>query len=203
MTILKSTCLLLFSVAGAISADSGSITGKVLTAAGAGAPVPKAPVEAKNMATHASQAVRTAGDGSYELSGLPEGAYEISVGDVPFFLPFYQSGVQVAAGKATHLDIHLDDFTLNTLGDGGVEFAYFLSDKQAPLGPTPRTSDGKPDLSGIWEGSLADMIGEPPELLPSAVAIAQRWQASNEPPPTTVCLPGGIATESISEYQIV
>jgi hypothetical protein len=203
MTILKSTCLLLLSAAVAICADLGSISGKILTAAGAGAPVPKAPVEAKNLTTQASQTVRSATDGSYELSGLLPGAYEISVGNVPFFLPFHQGGVQVAAGKTTQLDIRLDDITLNTLGDGGVEFAYFLADKPAPSGPTPRASDGKPDLSGIWQSSLADMIGEPPELLPSAQAVAKRWRALNEPPPTTLCLPGGIATESIAEYQLV
>jgi hypothetical protein len=203
MTIPKSTCLLLLSAAAAIRGDSGSISGNIVTAAGAGAPVPKAQVRAKNLATEASQTVRTAADGSYELSGLPPGAYEISVENVPFFVPFHQTGVQVAVGKATRLDIRLNDFTLNTLGDGGVEFAHFLADKPAPSGPTPRARDGKPDLSGIWQSSLADTIGEPPELLPSAEAIAKRWQASNEPPPTTLCLPGGIATESVVEYQIV
>jgi hypothetical protein len=203
MTILKSTCLLLVSAVAAICAEGGSISGKVLTAAGAGVPVPKAPVQAKNLSTQTTRTVSTAADGSFAFDSLPAGAYEISVENVPFFIPFHQAGVQVAAGKSALLDIHLDDFTLNTLGDGGVEFAYFLSDKSAPSGPTPRASDGKPDLSGIWEGSLADPVGEPPELLPSADAVAKRWQASNEPPPTTLCLPGGIATESISEYQIV
>jgi hypothetical protein len=194
---------LLVCSAAAVGADSGSISGKILTAAGAGAPVPKAPVEAKSLATQAIQTVRTAADGSYELSSLPPGAYEITVKNVPFFLPFHQTGVQVVAGKTTRLDIHLDDLTLNTLGDGGVEFAYLLSDKRAPSGPTPRAGDGKPDLSGIWQSSLAEPVGDPPELLPSAAAIARRWRESNEPPPTTLCLPGGIATESVSEYQIV
>jgi carboxypeptidase family protein len=203
MAILKSTVFFLFTAAAAICAEGGSISGKVLTAAGAGEPVPKAPVQAKNLATQAIQATRAAADGSFGLDGLPPGTYEISVENVPFFIPFHQSSVQVAAGKPTRLDIHLDDFTLNTLGDGGVEFAYFLSDKSAPTGPVPRASDGKPDLSGIWESSLAEAVGDPPELLPSAEAVAKRWQASNEPPPTTLCLPGGIATESISEYQIV
>ena len=203
MRVLKSTSLLVLSAGAAICADSGSIGGRILTAAGAGAPVSKAPVQAKSLATQATQTVRTAADGSYELSGLSPGAYEISIENVPFFLPFHQSGVQVADGKITRLDIRLDDVTLNTLGDGGVEFAYFLADKPAPSGPAPRTGDGKPDLSGIWEGSLADNVGEPPELLPSAEAIARRWQALNEPPPTTVCLPGGIAAESVSEYQLV
>jgi hypothetical protein len=203
MTILKSACLMLLSAVAAICSEGGSISGKVLTAAGAGAPVPKAPVQAKDLATQAIQTTRTAADGSFELGGLPPGAYEISIETVPFFIPFHQSGVQVAAGKTTRLDIRLDDFTLNTLGDGGVEFAYFLSDKSAPSGPVPRASDGKPDLSGIWEGSLADAVGEPPELLPATEAVAKRWQASNQLPPTTLCLPGGIATESISEYQIV
>jgi Carboxypeptidase regulatory-like domain len=202
MMILKSTWLLLLSTAAAICADSGSLTGKILTAAGAGAPVPKALVEAKNLATQASQMIRSAFDGSYELSDLPPGDYEISVGDVPFFLPFHQRGVQVAAGKITLVDIRLNDITLNTLGDGGVEFAHTLADNPAPLGPTPRAGDGKPDLSGVWQGSLPSTIGEAPELLPSAEAIAKQWKVSNKLPPTTLCLPGGIATVSITEYQL-
>jgi len=203
MTFVKGTCLLWLATGAAICADTGSISGKILTAAGAGAPVPKAPVQAKNPTTQASQMVRTAADGSYELSGLPPGAYEISVENVPFFISFHQTGVRVAAGATTRLDIHLNDITLNTLGDGGVEFAYFLADKPTPSGPTPRASDGKPDLSGIWQSSIADTLGAPPELLPSAEAMAKRWQASNEPPPTTLCLPGGISTQSFSEYQLV
>jgi hypothetical protein len=197
----KSSCLLLFWAAAAICAGQGSISGKILTAAGAGAPVPKASVQAKSL--EATRNATTAGDGSYELSGLPPGTYEVSVGNVPFFLPFRQSGVEVTAAKITRLDIRLKDFTLETLGDGGVEFAYFLADKPVPSGSTPRTSDGKPDLSGIWLGTLANTIGEPPELLPAAAAIAKRWEASNTPPPTTLCLPGGIGTESIAEFQIV
>src|SRR5690242_9393739 len=108
MTIFKGTCLLLISTGAAICADTGSISGRILTAAGAGAPVSKAPVKAKNLATQVSQTALTAADGSFELSGLSPGAYEISVESVPFFLPFHRSDVQVADEKITRLDIRLD-----------------------------------------------------------------------------------------------
>jgi carboxypeptidase family protein len=173
MTILKSTCILLLTAAAAFGADQGSISGRILTAAGKGAAVPKAPLEARNLDTQATYKVSSALDGSYELGGLPAGAYEISVNYPPFFFPFRQAGVRVTEGKTIRLDIRLDDFNLNTLGDGGEQFVRLLADKSAPSGPVPRTSDGKPDLSGVWQGALPSPGGQEPEPLPWAEAIAK------------------------------
>ena len=73
------------------------------------------------------------------------------------------------------MDIRLDDFNLATLGDGGVEFAQALKEQPAPSGPTPRASDGKPELSGIWRGgSLPRLVGEVPDPLPWAEAISKK-----------------------------
>ena len=59
--------LFLLSAAMALCADSGSISGRVLTAAGKGAAVPNAPVEARNPETKAIYKATTASDGSYQL----------------------------------------------------------------------------------------------------------------------------------------
>lgn len=63
MTILKPTCLILLSAAAVICADPGSSRGRIVTAAGAGVAVPKAPIEAKNVATQASYKATSAADG--------------------------------------------------------------------------------------------------------------------------------------------
>jgi len=205
MTILKATCLLLLPSIAALCADQGSITGKILTAAGAGAAVPKAPVKAKNLGTQAVYTAVSAADGTYQIQGLAGGAYEISVEYPPFFLPFHQGGIPVADGKATKLNIHLDDLTLNTLGDGGVEFAQLLADKPAPSGPTPRTGDGKPDLTGVWRQALPAPGGDPPEPLPWAEAVAKQRNADfGKDAPMSHCLPMGIWMEGFFlEYRII
>jgi hypothetical protein len=51
LTIRKSVYLLLLSAASAMCADQGSISGKILSAAGKGTAVPNAPVEARNLDT--------------------------------------------------------------------------------------------------------------------------------------------------------
>ena len=99
MTIRKGACLFLFSAAGAICLGQGSIGGKILTAAGAGAAVPKAPVVAKNLATQETYKTASASDGSYNLGGLAPGAYEISVENVTFFLPFHKAAYKSQTEK--------------------------------------------------------------------------------------------------------
>jgi hypothetical protein len=191
----KCTCLLLLSAAAAICADQGSISGKILTAAGKGAAVPKAPVEAKNVATQATYKATSAADGTYEFSGLPTGQYEISVENVQFFLPFHEGGVRVVTGKTTRLDIRLEDFQLGTLGDGGEQFAGLLKDGPLPSGPAPRASDGRPDLSGIW--GLAwhpEPVGKEPQPLPWAEDVAKQRGKRGRITDlgTAACLPAGI-----------
>src|SRR5215467_13826918 len=127
--IVKCICLLLLFASMALGADPGSISGRIVSAAGAGAAVPNAPVEAKNLDTKAAYKVSSSSDGSYELSGLPAGMYEISIENMFPFVPFHQGSVQVEAGRTTRLDIRLNDVNLNTLGDGGEQFAQALADK--------------------------------------------------------------------------
>ena len=170
---MNNTGLFLFAASAAICFGQASISGKVMTAAGNGAAIPKAPVQAKNLDTNETYKAISASDGSYNLT-LPAGGYEISVGNVAFFLPFHQSGVQVAAGQTTRLDIRLDDFQLNTLGDGGEQFAQVLADKPTPSGPAPRASDGKPDLGGVWGGVFRKALGDGPEPLPWAEAASKQ-----------------------------
>jgi hypothetical protein len=194
MTIRTSACVLLLSATAAICAEPGSIEGRILTAAGTGAAIPKAPVEASDPETKAVFRTTTVADGSYKLTGLPSGTYEISVENVTLFLPFHQRDIQVEAGKITKLDVRLDDFNLNTLGDGGEQFVEVLEGKPAPSGPAPRASNGEPDLSGVWGPTLSKLVGDAPQPLPWAEAAAkQRFKLERLTDlGPGACLPGGI-----------
>jgi Carboxypeptidase regulatory-like domain len=205
MTILKRVCLFLLSAAAAMCADQGSISGMVLTAAGKGAAVSNAPVEARNVETKETYKATTASDGSYKFSGLPAGAYELSVEKMFPFLPFQQSDVRVEAGRATRMDIRLDDINLNTLGDGGEQFAEAMADKPVVSVPAPRTSDGQPDLSGVWQPTSPKLAGDEPKPLPDAEAASkQRGKRGRVTDlQTNACLPGGISLSFFFDYRIV
>ena len=87
-------------------------------------------------------------------------------------------------GIASH-SVKEKDVTLNTLGDGGEQFAYRMADKPAPSGSTPRTREGKPDLSGAWLQALPTPLGGLPEPLPW---VESAMKARNGDPPRQIYL---------------
>jgi hypothetical protein len=195
MNLMKACILSLLLSSWVFAQGGGGITGTILTEAGAGVPVPKALVRATNTATGAAASTQSNDKGSYAISGLAPGAYELSITtNPPLFLPFSRRDIQVA-GQPVRIDVRLQDVQLGTLGDGGEQFAYLLGDKPAPpKGPTPRTSDGKPDLSGVWLSVPAAPVGAPPEPLPWAEAEARARNARmGVDSPMTHCLPMGLS----------
>ena len=196
---MKVRNLLVVALLSAVAAwsQTGVIAGKIMTVSGVN-PVPKAAVHAKNTATDASFSTQSAGDGSYSIPSLPPGAYELSAEFAPLFVPFRQKDIQVQAGQTVHFDVHLSDTQLNTLGDGGDDFVKLIAGNPAPTGRTPRTRDGKPDLSGVWLAAIHRPEGEPPQPLPWAEALGkQRRERMNIDSPGAHCLPTGLASSGI------
>ncbi len=171
------------------SAPTGSITGTLYDSIGD--PVEYNAVQAKNTSSGEMFKATTSAKGDYSLGNLPPGMYDISV-TAPGLRPFEQKGVNVGPAQTAKLDIHLGDTTqLNTLGE---DRAHILADQKRdkpPTGPTPRTADGHPDLSGVyWRARTVDP-GKP-EFLPQAVAITnQRRESNNVESPQAHCLPSG------------
>jgi len=167
---------------------SGTVTGPH------GTPVPGAPVQAKNAKTAAAFRAITSAKGDYTLSGVPAGAYEISVYMPGYaFSPFVKPDVAVNPGQKLAFDIHLEDGNLSTLGDDPYTYNANIRDQAAKLkGSAPRTAWGTPDLSGIWNGKN-DLFPEQPALLPWAAKIFQdRLANAFKDSPSGYCLPSGI-----------
>src|SRR5258706_1309759 len=178
-------------------AQTGTISGKIVTVSG-GHPVPKAPSVVKNTATDASCSTQSATDGSYSIASVPPGNYELSAEFPPLFLPFHQKDLQMQAGQAIKFDIHLSDTQLNTLGDGGEEYVKLIASQPAPTGRTPRTREGKPDLSGVWLAAIERPDGPPADPLPWAAAIAKKRRARRKHAPTPArFLPPAFSASSI------
>src|SRR6516165_8853585 len=89
------------------------------------------------------------------------------------------------------------------LGEGGVQ------NKPAPTGPTPRTKDGKPDLSGVWRPERHFIYNISSALKPGEVLPLQPWAAEltnkrvSKDDPEANCLPTGVPRVAPYPWKIV
>ncbi len=134
---------------------------------------------------------------------MPPGAYDISI-TAPGFNAYNRQNVAVAATEPLRLDIRLLEYQLGTLGDGREFRVQLTSPHAAPAGPTPRTADGKPDLSGVWFAQRTVDAGKP-EPLPWAEALLRERAANNsKDAPGAHCLPRGITNAgALFPYKLV
>ncbi|MGA2212397.1 MAG: carboxypeptidase-like regulatory domain-containing protein [Bryobacteraceae bacterium] len=184
MVILLALC-----ATAAYSQNAGTINGTVVDSDGAA--VANAQIQATNRST--KMAYKTAGSdkGQYSLATLPPGSYDVSI-SAPGFYPYNQSNVSVQSTEPLRLDVHLLEYQLGTLGDGREFRVQLTSPHSAPSGPTPRTADGKPDLSGVWFAQRTVDAGKP-EPLPWVEALLRERAANNgKDAPGARCLPRGI-----------
>jgi Carboxypeptidase regulatory-like domain len=185
----------------AFAQSGGTITGAVLDLPGKA--VANAPVQAKNVSTNAIYRAASSETGRYTLAQLPPGAYELSV-NAAGFNTYVEPNVTVAAAQTLSFDIHLIDFQFDTLGDGREFRVDQVTPHPAPSGPTPRTPDGKPDLSGVWFAQRTVDPGKP-EPLPWVEALLKERVANNfKDSPGAHCLTRGIAAAgALFPYQLV
>jgi hypothetical protein len=118
------------------------------------------------------------------------------------FAPLETKGLALGASQTLHLDLRLD--WGGSLGTPGDDPFLFNRGKPAPAGqPAPRTSDGKPALSGVWWAKRMAQMG-PPELLPWAEKVFKERQAGRGPlSPASLCLPGDPLLSYPLFYKIV
>jgi hypothetical protein len=198
---MMGSATVLFLAAAAFAQATGSITGTVVDLGGD--VVADAPIQATNMATKAIYKAASSEKGSYTIAQLPAGVYELSVA-APGFNAYSQQNLAVAAGQTLRFNIRLIDFQLGTLGDGREFQVSRIMPHATPSGPTPRTREGKPDLSGVW---YAQRIVDPgkPEPLPWADALQRERAANNsKDSPGAHCLPRGLTNAgALFPYKLV
>jgi hypothetical protein len=195
---MRSLVFILLAVTG-FAQNNGTITGTVLDLPGE--PVANAPIQVTNAATKAVFKATSSDKGVYTLSQLPAGTYELSVAAAGFN-PYTQN-ITVAAGQTQHLDLHLFDFQLDTLGDGREFRVDQITAHKTPDGPAPRAPDGNPDLTGIWYAQRTLDPGKP-EPLPWADALQKERVAKNLMSPGAHCLTRGIlAAGMLFPYELV
>jgi len=150
--------------------------------------MPKNEVLAENADTHAVFKALTSASGEYVLE-MPGGKYYVAA-SAPGLAQFVMKGVVVKPSLGLRLDIHLKDTSqLNTLGEDRLRITEDNKRHHPPSGPTPRTYDGKPDLSGVWWIPETIDPGKP-EFLPAAIAIQKQRLANNlADSPQAHCLP--------------
>ena len=176
-------------LAGAQSLDSGSMTGVVTDPqSGTAANIP---LQMKNSKTGTVYHASTSASGLYSFKQLPAGTYDLLVPTVGFTLDkFERKGLVVEKGRTLRQDIKMEWGP--NLGTPGDDPSIFLRNKYAKAsGPAPRGPDGKPDLSGVWNGT-DDPNPVEPSLLPWADALVkERLANAVRDSPSGFCLPGG------------
>jgi hypothetical protein len=116
-----------------------------------GAPMPGAFVHLQGSDPESTSDVVSDTSGNYTFAVVKPGTYTLSV-NLPGMRSHVQSAIVLVSGETRRIDVRLQDGpSLRTLGeDPATLLAIFVNRPPPPEWPTPRTADGRPDLSGVW-----------------------------------------------------
>jgi hypothetical protein len=103
--VVTVVCLVVLSFSAFGQSDRGTITGTIVDPAGA--LVPGAPVEAKNVGTGAVYQAGASATGNFTLAQLPTGTYEFSV-TVPGFKKYVRTNLLLQVAQTVRVDVVLE-----------------------------------------------------------------------------------------------
>ncbi len=104
-SLLATLCLLLFASVALAQSDRGIITGTVTDTTGA--VVANVSIEARQTETGAVFTTTTTSTGSYTLTELPVGSYQVTA-TVPGFKKYTRSGITVQVAQTLRIDIPME-----------------------------------------------------------------------------------------------
>ena len=178
-------CLIVLSTLTWAQEQRGRIEGAMTNARGALVGIE---VRIRNAATQQVVVVRTTEGGRYTVAVAP-GTYDVFA-SAPAHTTFARREVEVTAGAVVKVDGLITE-SQNALTPGELFFQYVAAERTPPTGKTPRTSDGRPDLSGVWLPS-ADIEPEPTPFQPWAAALFKERANRTGEDPRAQCLPTGV-----------
>jgi hypothetical protein len=197
--LLHRLCLFLLATAVMAQNPKGAVSGHITDPDGN--PVINTALQLKRTADGQRFQTASSPRGDYSFTGLPAGTYDLLIPETGFtYAKFERKNIVVATAGTVQLDLRIDwGGNLGTIGDDDTTILR-NNRKPAPAGPTPRMPDGKPDLSGVWNGQKP-LNPEDPAVLPWAQAISKARLPKDDP--SAQCLPSDILVDSPNQYEIV
>jgi hypothetical protein len=119
---------------------SGALDGSVSDSSGGR--IPGVEVTVRDTATHLTREVSTNAEGTYHITELPVGIYEVSASS-PGFAPYRHTGIAIALGSTVHLDV--------ILPSAGVTTQVTVSAQPAAIDPSQTSVSSAVDKERIEE----------------------------------------------------
>jgi hypothetical protein len=184
------TALCTALLAARVVAQTGLATVTGTVADPNGSAVALAVVQLRNAETGTTYKATTSATGTYVIPNVPTGTYDLVIPAIGFMFDRYEQKSVPVVALSHRLDIHLP--WGGNLGTPGDDTSLLIRSKGSAVGPAPRTSEGKPDFTGVWLGSR-DPDPTDPALLPWAKSLVDaRLANAAKDHPSGFCLPGDV-----------